>query len=100
MRYFEMPHFQKFSRNHLGSREYVAYQLQMKKIFLEIKEKGRLEKTLKTKDGEACIAYYYYDPDEKILYVLAGHLISQGEPKPGELKAIESYIQQIERGRP
>jgi hypothetical protein len=100
MRYFEMPHFQRFSRDHLGSREYVAYQLQMKKIFLDVKEKGRLERTLKTKDGETCITYYYYDPSEKILYVLAGHLDRSGEPKTDELRAIESYIRQIEGGRP
>lgn len=100
MRYFEMPYFQRFSRNHLGSREFVAYQLQVKKIFLEAKEKGRLERTLRTKDGEACITYYYYDPAEKILYVLAGHLNRPGEPRPDELKAIESYIRQIEGGNP
>ncbi len=51
MRYFEMPHFQKFSRDHLGAREYVAYQIQIRKIFLEVQEKGRFEKILKTKDG-------------------------------------------------
>ncbi len=100
MRYFEMPHFQRFSRNHLGAREYVAYQLQIKKIFLEVKEKGRLEKVLRTKDGEASITYYYYDPAEKILYVLAGHLTRPGEPRPDEIKAIEGYIRQIEGGRP
>ena len=96
MRYFEMPLFQRFSRNHLGAREYVAYQLQVKKIFLEVMEKGRFERMLKTKDGEACITYYYYDPAEKILYVLAGHLNRPGEPRPDELKTIESYILQIE----
>ena len=99
MPYFEMPHFQRFSRNHLGAREYVAYQLQIKKILLEAKQKGLLEKTLKTKDGEACITYYYYDPVGKVLYVLAGHLIRPGEPKQDEKKAIESYIQQIEGGK-
>jgi hypothetical protein len=100
MRYFEMPHFQKFSRNHLGAREYVAYQLQMKKIFFEVKEKGVLERALRTRDGDACITYYYYDPVEKILYVLAGHLIRKGEPKHEELNAIESYVRQIEGGKP
>jgi hypothetical protein len=100
MRYFEMPHFQRFSQNHLGSRDYVGYQLQLKWILSTVKEKGRFEKTLKIKDGEACITYYYYDPSERILYVLAGHLKRQGEPRPEEIKAVESYIQQIERGRP
>ena len=99
MRYFELPHFQRFSRDHLGSREYVVYQLQIKKIFMEVKGKGRFERSLRTKDGEACITYYYYDPDEKILYVLAGHLNRQGEPKADGLKAIESYIRQIEGGK-
>jgi hypothetical protein len=59
MPYFEMPHFQKFSRNHLGTREYVVYQLQIKKILLEATHKGLFEKTLWTRDGEACITYYY-----------------------------------------
>jgi|GEM_PF-2366657 hypothetical protein len=100
MSYFEMPHFQRFSQNHIGAREFVCYQLQMKRIFTEVKEKGRLERTLKTKDGEACITYYYYDPVRKVLYVLAAHLVRTGEPKPDELKAIESYIRQIEGGKP
>lgn len=100
MRYFEMPHFQAFSHKHLGSREYVAYQLQIKKIMREVRQKGRLEMALKTKDGEACITYYYYDPAERVLYVLAGHLCRTGEPVPEELKAIENYIRQIEGENP
>src|SRR5258708_13412058 len=100
MRYFEMPHFQKFSRNHLGARDFVGYQLQIKSILLNVKEKGRIEKTLKIKDGEACVTYYYYDPAEKILYVLAGHLNRPGEPRTDELKAVESYIRQIEGDKP
>jgi hypothetical protein len=96
MRYFEMPHFRQFSRNHLGAREYVAYMLQIKRIFGEVREKGRLERTLKTKDGESCITYYYYDPVEKVLFVLAAHLMRAGEPTSAEDRAIEAYIRQIE----
>jgi hypothetical protein len=98
MRYFEMPHFQAFSHKHLGAREYVAYQLQIKKIMGEVRQKGLLERSLKTRDGEACVTYYYYDPAEKILYVLAGHLFRPGEPRPEEIKTVESYIRQIEGG--
>jgi len=100
MRYFEMPHFQRFSRDHLGSKDFVAYQLQMKKIFHEVKEKGLLERHLKTSDGDSVVTYYYFDPAEKIIYALAGHLIRKGEPKPEESAAIESYVRQIEGGKP
>jgi hypothetical protein len=99
MRYFEMPYFQRFSRNHLSAKDFVAYQLQMKKIVYEVKEAGLLERPLKTSDGDALITYYYYDPSDKILYVLAGHLVRKGEPKLDELKAIESYVRQIEGGK-
>jgi len=51
MRYFETPHFQRFSRSHIGAREFVGYQIQIKKIFADVREKGRLERTLFTRDG-------------------------------------------------
>jgi len=99
MRYFETPHFQRFSRSHIGAREFVGYQIQIKKIFADVREKGRLERTLFTRDGESCITYYYFDPVGKTLYVLAAHLARKGEPKPDETKAIEAYVRQIEGGK-
>jgi hypothetical protein len=97
MRYFEMPYFQRFSRDHLSAKDFVAYHLQIKKIFLEVKESGILERPLKTDDGDAVVTYYY-EVDEKILYVLAGHLVRKGEPRQEEIKAIREYVRQIEEG--
>lgn len=98
MRFFEMPHFKKFSRSHMGARDYVVYRLQVNNILLDVKDKGLLTKNLTTQDGEACITYYYYKPEEKTLYVLAGHLQRKGEPKDDEIKAVERYVRQIEGG--
>jgi hypothetical protein len=98
MRYFEMPHFQRFSQDHLGAKDFVAYHLQIKNIFFEVKVSSILERPLKTSDGDSVITYYYYEADEKILYVLAGHLVRKGEPRPEEIKAIQEYVRQIEEG--
>jgi hypothetical protein len=55
MRYFEMPHFQRFSQDHLGAKDFVAYHLQIKNIFFEVKVSGILERPLKTSDGDSVI---------------------------------------------
>jgi hypothetical protein len=95
MKVKESPLFKSFAGKHFGPREEVVYKLQLRQIWEE-KRPGKIEKALKTQDGEACVTYYYYDKREDTIYTLAGHLARKGEPRPSEVQAVEKYIREIE----
>ena len=92
----EMPFFQSFSNKHFGPKEEVIYRLQLEQIKSEKLQIGKFEKSLETQDGDSIIVYYYFDRNDT-LSVLSGHLVRKGEPGPAELKAVQKYIQEIEK---
>jgi hypothetical protein len=95
----ESPLFKSFAGKHFGPKEEVVYKLQLRQIWGD-KKAGKIEKPLKTQDGEACVTYYYYDKRDETIYTLAAHLVRQGEPRQAETEAVEKYIRKIEEVDP
>lgn len=97
MKVKESSLFKSFAAKHFGPKEEVVYKLQLMEIWAD-KKPGRIEKSLKTQDGEACVSYYFYDKRDETIYVLAAHLARKGEPRQAETEAVERYIHEIETG--
>jgi hypothetical protein len=97
MKVKESPLFKSFAGKHFGPKEEVVYKLQLREIWAD-KKLGKIEKHLKTQDGEACVTYYFYNKRDETIYTLAAHLARKGEPRPAETEAVEKYIRQIEAG--
>jgi hypothetical protein len=96
MNVIEKALFQSFSNKHFGPKEEVVYKLQLEQIKREKPKVGKFEKSLETQDGDSVIVYYFYNGNDT-LYVLSGHLSRKGEPGPAEIKAVQKYIQEIEK---
>jgi hypothetical protein len=91
--------FKKFAGKHFGPKEEILYRLQIREIIGE-KQFGKVEKSLKTQDGEACITYFYYEKETGIVYALSGHLVRSGEPRKSELEAVVRFLKEIEGNKP
>ena len=97
MKVKESPLFKSFAGKHFGPKEEVVYKLQLREVWAD-KKLGKIEKSLKTQDGEACVTYYYYNKRDETIYTLAAHLVRKGEPRLVEIEAVEKYIHEIEAG--
>jgi hypothetical protein len=97
MKKLESPLFLAFADKHFGPKEQLLYLLQVQNVSSEGKL-GRQEKLLETQDGDSCVTYYFYDKTLDVVYVLAGHLIRKGEPKPSDSNLVAGYIARIENG--
>jgi hypothetical protein len=97
MKVKESPLFKSFAGKHFGPKEEVVYKLQLGEIWAD-KKPGKIEKSLKTQDGGACVTFYYYNKRDETIYTLAAHLVRKGEPRQAETEAIEKYIREIEAG--
>jgi hypothetical protein len=97
MKVKESPLFKAFAGKHFGPKEEVVYKLQLREIWAD-KKPGKIEKFLKTQDGEACVSYYFYNKRDETIYALTAHLVRKGEPRQAETEAVEGYIHEIEAG--
>lgn len=80
----------------MNRREYPAYEIQVKKLVLEKREKGYFARTIQSENRVIHINYYL-SKSLDTLFVLTAHIERRGEPRPKETEALKAFIEDIER---